>query len=241
MKNPLSTAEHTLRMERGFPYLILTYGNRNRPSALVSPVLSFKNHRRLQHPDGMPGTGRNLHAVASFCRTKQHPLRFLEITVHLLIDNLLQTTAQTNHRFRRVLMPVNRHLRTQRQSIQHPLRRIRRRITQITIHTQSGRSRSLLQQPVQKIIFKNHHSIYFLWLLHISLLIPSGYADQWPQYPATLVDVRLYSSLIYSHVHLFSQSYTQRVPLCSTTQSPQINLHTPKAKILICGNQKVLL
>ena len=70
---------------------------------------------------------------------------FLLVTV-LVIEHLYQLTAQQQHILRAIGMPMDRHHRSRQQRIQHTLRIIVGRSTQVEVLTQARISHSLLEQ-----------------------------------------------------------------------------------------------
>ena len=80
-----------------------------------------------------------------------------------LIEHYIQTSLQAHHGLSRQQMSMYRHLRPRLQSIQHPLRTILCRGSQIEIHSQALTRLGLFVQSSQQTI------IYFL-NLHVFTL-----------------------------------------------------------------------
>lgn len=133
------------------------------PNRFISPILYFENYRSaFERAECVPGAGRNVDGAD---RPRRRDLIGRRTdALELIIELLDHAPAKHDDRLRCLLMPVYRHDRPWLDRIQHPLRRIRRRIAQVIIHPQPRRCFCLLGEGVQqsRIYLYFHSHQYFL-------------------------------------------------------------------------------
>lgn len=107
------------------------------PDRLVGAVLDLQDDRAgLEGAERVPGACRNVEG-ADWAAWRD--LNALAADPCVIIELLDHTPTQNHECLRRLPMPMNRNNRTRFDRIQHPLRRICRRIAEIKIHPQARR------------------------------------------------------------------------------------------------------
>lgn len=125
-------------------------------TVLTKPsVLRLEDDRRLQDLYRVPRPLRHHTTVAASSGVKQDAVRLVALIV---IDHLHQLSTQEENVLRALRMTVDRHNRSWQQRIEHTLRMIPLRRTQVIILAQARIRLSLIKKPINQlfIYFHNH-------------------------------------------------------------------------------------
>ena len=103
----------------------------------------------------MPLAGGDVQHIAS----RQHVHR-LHLRARFVVQVLLEMAADAYDRLRRRSMPMHRHHGAGLNGVEHPLRLVFRRVAEIQVHTEAGRSFGLGGQGVECALIDCHKAGY---------------------------------------------------------------------------------